>query len=83
MAADEDGLVGGAAQGEPLVARRVDGLLRSGSVQLPAQPLARPLPGLRPRDSLSAVVVPGQLLELAKLIDGPAGLQRHAATLTW
>ncbi len=53
------------------------------SVQLPAQPLARPLPGLRPRDSLSAVVVPGQLLELAKLIDGPAGLQRHAATLTW
>ena len=83
VAADEDGPVRGAAQGEPLVACRVDGLLRSGSFQLPAQPLAGLLPGLGPRDPLSAVVVPGQLLELAELIDGSAGLQRHAATLTF
>ena len=68
---------------EPLVARRVDGLLRPGLRHLLAQPFARPLPGLGPRDPLRAVLVPGQLLELAKLIDGPAGLQRHAATLTW
>ena len=70
-------------QREPLVARRVDGLLCSGSVQLPAQPFARPLPGLCPGDPLRAVLVPGELLELTKLVDGPAGLQRHAATLTW
>ena len=53
------------------------------SVHLPAQPLARPLPGLCPGDPLRAVLVPGELLELTKLVDGPAGLQRHAATLTW
>ena len=72
-----------APEGEPLVAGGVDRLLRPRVADLAAQPLSRALPGLGPRDPLSAVAVPGQLLELAKLIDGSAGLQRHAATLTW
>ena len=82
VATDEDRLVGGAAQGEPLIARRVDRLLRPAPFDLASQPLSRALPGLRPSNPLRAVLVPGQLLELAKLVDGPAGLQRHAATLT-
>ena len=55
----------------------------SGVGNLAPQPLARALPRIRPRDPLRAVLVSRQLLELTKLIDGPAGLQRHAATLTW
>ena len=47
-----------------------------------AQPLARPLPRLGPGDALSAVLVAGQLLELAQLGDGAGGVERHGATLT-
>ncbi len=40
------------------------------------------LPRLRPRDALGAVLVAGQLLELAQLLDGAGGVERHAPTLT-
>ncbi len=83
VAADEDGLVGGAAQSEPLVARRVDGLLRPGPVHPPAQPFTCPFPGLRPRHPLRTVLVTGQLLELAELLHDTARLEWHAATLTF
>jgi hypothetical protein len=74
VAADQNGLIGRAVQGEPLIAGGVDGLLSPGPGHFPAQPLARPLPCLGPRDPLGAVVVPGQLLELTKLGDGATGL---------
>ena len=70
-----------AAQREPLVARGVDLLLGAGTGDLPAQPLARPLPGVRPRDALRAVLVAGQLPKLAQLVDGAGWLERHAARL--
>src|SRR4029077_8224176 len=83
VAADEHGLVGGAAQREPLVPRGIDPLLRPGLCNLAPQPLACPFPGVGPRDALGAVLVAGQLLELAQLGAGAAGVERHAATLTF
>ena len=77
VAADEQRALGSAAQREPLVARLVDLLLDGHGGELPAQPLARPLPRLRPRDALGAVLVSGQLLELAQLVDGARWLERH------
>ena len=74
MAADEQRALGRAAQREPLVARLVDLLLDGHGCELPAQPLARPLPRLRPGHALRAVLVAGQLLELAQLLDGAGGL---------
>ena len=81
VAADQQRALGGAAQREPLVARLVDLLLDRHGGELPAQPFARPLPRLRPGDALGAVLVSGQLLELAQLLDGAGGLQRHGASL--
>ena len=66
---------------EPLVPRLVDLLLERDAVELAAQPLARRRPGLGPGDALRAVLVAGQLLELAQLRDGAGRLERHAATL--
>ena len=83
MAADQERPVGPSGQREPLVAGGVDLLLDRDAVKPLPEPLARPLPGLRPRDPLRAVLVTCQLLELAEIVDGSAGLQRHAATLTW
>ena len=81
VAADEQRALGGAAQREPLVAGLVDLLLDRHGGELPAQPLARPLPRLRPGDALGAVLVSGQLLELAQLLDGAGRLERHARSL--
>ena len=67
--ADEQRPLGCAAQREPLVACLVDLLLDGDGGELPAQPLARPLPRLRPRHALRAVLVARQLLELAQLVD--------------
>src|SRR6185295_20292194 len=82
VAADEHGRVGSAAEREPLVAGRVDPFLRPGLCHLAPQPLACPFPGIRPRHALGAVLVAGQLLELAQLGYGAAGVEGHAATLT-
>ncbi len=74
MAADQERPLRRAAQREPLVAGLVDLLVGRAAGKLAAQPLSRPLPGLRPGDTLRAVVVPGQLLELAELGDGAGWL---------
>jgi hypothetical protein len=70
VAADEQRTIGGARQREPLVAGLVDLLLGARRDDLLAQPLPRPLPRLGPRDALRAVLVAGQLLQLAELGDG-------------
>ena len=49
--------------------------------ELPAEPLARSLPGRRERDALGAVLVAGQLLELSQFLDSAGGLERHAGSL--
>ena len=77
--ADQQRPVGLAREREPLVPGLVD-LLR-GERALVAQPLARPLPGLGPGDALRAVLVAGQLLELAQLLDRAGGVERHGATI--
>ena len=81
VAADQQRSLGGAPQREPLVARLVDLLFQRHCGKLPAQPFARPLPRLRPGHALRAVFVPGELLELAQLIDCAGGLQHHRASL--
>ena len=79
--ADQQRTLGGAGQREPLITGLVDLLLDGHSRELPAQPLARALPRLRPRHALGAVLVPGQRLELAQLFDGAGRLERHARSL--
>ena len=69
------------AQREPLVPGLVDLLVERQPRELSAQPLPRLLPGLRPRDALRAVLVSGQLLQFAELVDGAVGLERHARSL--
>ena len=49
---------------------------RGDAGELAAQPVARLLPGLGPRDALRAVLVAGQLLELAQLRDGAGRVER-------
>src|SRR6185437_15237023 len=53
-----------------------------GLCNLAPQPLTCLLPGVGPRHALGTVLVAGQLLELAQLGDGTAGVEGHAATLT-
>ena len=77
VAADEQRAVGGAAQREPLVACLVDLLLDRHRGELAAEPLPRPLPGLRPGNPLGTVLVAGQLLELAQFVHGAGRLERH------
>ena len=76
MAADQERPVGLAAEREPLVPGLVDLLLDRDAGELAAQPLARPRPRLGPGDALRAVLVAGQLPELAQLLDG-AGRVEH------
>src|SRR5205085_6019652 len=45
--------------------------------ELLAEPLPRAHPGVRPRNPLRAVLVAGQLPELAKLGDGAGRIERH------
>ena len=71
VAAEQERALGRARQREPLVPGLVDLLLGARRHDLLAQPLARPLPRLGPRDALRAVLVAGQLLQLAELGDGP------------
>src|SRR5439155_9209947 len=55
-----------AAEREPLIAGLVDLLLERKPGELAAQPLPRALPRVRPGDALGAVLVAGQLAELAQ-----------------
>ena len=71
VAAEQERALRGARQREPLVPGLVDLLLGARRRDLLAQPLARALPRLGPRDALRAVLVAGQLLQLAELGDGP------------
>jgi hypothetical protein len=71
VAADQERALGRAAQREPLVAGLVDLVLGAGRGDLLAQPRAPTFPRLRPRDTLRAVLVAGQLGELPQLGDGP------------
>ena len=73
MTAEQERALRGARQREPLVPGLVDLLLGADGDDLLAQPLAGALPGLGPRDALRAVLVAGQLLQLAELRDGPSG----------
>ena len=65
--------------------RRLDAFRRSrlGPERLPlaAQPFARPLLGLRPRDTLNPVVVAGQPSQLAQFVDRAIRLQRDERNL--
>src|SRR5436190_1034016 len=74
---DQNRAVRVAAEREPLVTGSVDRLLRPGLAHLATQPLSRTLPRVCPCNALSAVLVPGQLLELAQLRDRSARLERH------
>ena len=71
-----------AAQREPLVAGLVDLLLHGQAGELAAQPLPRALPRLGPGHPLRAVLVAGQLLQLAELGDRTSRIQRHADDFT-
>ena len=55
----------------------------AGARDEPAEPLARPLPGLRPGDALRAVLVPGELAKLLQLGDGSLRIERHGGSLVW
>jgi hypothetical protein len=78
---DEDRAAGLAVEREPLVARSVDLLGDAGVPDLFPQPLARALPGLRPRDPLRPRVVAGQSPKLLQLGDGPARIEGHGARI--
>src|SRR5439155_2668016 len=57
--ADQDGPLGPSAERPPLIPGRVDLLLERQAGKLLAQPLARALPRVRPRNPLRAALVPG------------------------
>jgi hypothetical protein len=67
--------IGLAREREPLVSGGIDRLGRVRLGEFAAEPLARRLPCVRPGNALRSVLVPGQLLELAKVGDGPARLE--------
>src|SRR5205085_7808468 len=66
-----------AAERPPLVRRLVLLRLERQARELLAEPLARAHPPVRPRDALRAVLVAGQLLELAELRNGAGRIKRH------
>jgi hypothetical protein len=70
VTADQQRPLGVAREREPLVAGLVDLLLDRDVAQLAPQPLARLRPRVGPGDPLGAVLVAGQLPELAQLLDG-------------
>ena len=74
VAADQHRLLGAARQRPPLVAGLVDLRLER---NLLVQPVLRTHPGVGPGDTLSAVGVAGQLLQLAKLGDDTARVEWH------
>src|SRR5207253_466945 len=80
--ADEERTLRGAGQREPLVPGLVDQLLGARAGNLAAQPLPRPLPGVRPGHPLGAVAVARQPAQLPELGHGALRAQRHGATLT-
>src|SRR5438874_182302 len=69
--------IGLARQREPLVSGRVDRLFGSGTVEPSAEPFAGALPRIGPGHALGAVFVAGQLLKLAQLGDGAAGIEHQ------
>ena len=71
-------LVGGAGHRPPLVARLVE--LHLDPVELARHPLLGLHPGVRPGHALRAVLVAGQLLQLAQLGDGSLRVERHRET---
>ena len=71
----------GPAQREPLVPGLVDLLLGAGRRDLAGEPALRRHPRVRPGHSLGAVLVPGQLPELAELVHGAARFQRHGGNV--
>ena len=71
MAAEQERALRRTREREPLVAGLVDLFLGADRDDLLAQPLARALPRLGPGDALRAVLVAGQLLQLAQLGDSP------------
>ena len=75
--ADQERALGRAARACPQVAGRVDLDLDRQRRELPAQPVARRGPGVRQGDALGAVLVAGELAQLAQLGDGAARLERH------
>ena len=77
MTADQQRALGVAQQREPLVAGRVDRLLGRGAGELAPEPFAGALPRLGPGDSLGAILVARQILELTKVGDRAAGIE-HA-----
>ena len=77
MPADQHGSLRGSAEREPLVPGLVDRLLRAGLGDEAAEPLASPLPRVRPRDALRAVLVPGELAELLQLGDRALRIEPH------
>ena len=79
--AEEQRAIGLAAKREPLVARLVDLLDRAGRRDLVAQPGARRLPRLGPRDALRAVLVAGELLQFPQFGHNTRRSERHDATL--
>ena len=82
MAAEDHCLLARARERPPLVPGRVEALHRTGALELRRHPLLRALPRVRPGDPLGAVLVAGQLAQLAQLGDGAGRGQRHAAILT-
>ena len=74
--ADDQRPLGVAGQRPPLVARLVE--LHLDPVELPGHPVLGLHPRVRPGHTLGAVLVAGQLLQLAELGDGAAWVERHA-----
>ncbi len=77
MAADHERALRGTAQREPLVPGRVDLLDRAGVGELHSQELASLLPGVRPRDALGAVFVPGERAQLLEFGDRARWVESH------
>ena len=81
VAADEERLLGGSCQREPLVSGLVGLLGDAEWLELPGEPFARPHPRVRPGDALGALLVARELAELVQLFDGAARLKRHGGQL--
>jgi hypothetical protein len=82
MPAEDERALVGAAQRPPLVAGRIEALLRARAIELPRHPLLRAAPGICPGDPLRPVLVARQLLQLAQLGDRSGGIEGHGRNLT-
>jgi hypothetical protein len=81
VAADQQLLVRGAPQREPLVARFVDVLDGAGALHLLPEEGARGLPRLRPRDPLRAVVVVREVAQPVKGRNRACRIECHGPIL--